>query len=76
MTVSWSCLRRLARVLALDQGLLDDPRRLVRRDGLAAFERARPGAPGHHQRERETHAQEAGEVHLGGAGTARLDGGL
>src|ERR1019366_1411509 len=37
-------LRRLGRVLTLNQGLLNDTGRLVRRDGLAPFEWARTRA--------------------------------
>ena len=61
-------LGRLGRVLPLDEGLLDDPGGLVRRDRLAAFERARAGAAGDKQRKREPDAQEPGEV-IRGRGT-------
>ncbi|HEY1210030.1 MAG TPA: hypothetical protein VGE85_11720 [Terracidiphilus sp.] len=46
--------------LRLNEGLLDDPGRLARRDGLAAFERPGTGAAGGQEREREPGREEGG----------------
>src|ERR1039457_6750218 len=55
-------LRGLGRVLTLNDGLLDDTGGLVRRDGLAAFQRSGAGAAGGQEREREPSGEEGGQT--------------
>jgi hypothetical protein len=59
-------LRGLGWILPLNQGLLDDPGRLARRDGLAAFERPGTDAASGQQREREPGREEGGQTLDGG----------
>ncbi len=70
-------LGRLAWVLTLHQRLLDNSSRLVRGDGLAAFERPGAGAAGRQQRECEQGRQEGAQVFGGGRalllGTMRVE---
>jgi hypothetical protein len=50
----------------LNESLLDDPRRLVRRDGFATFEGPGAGATGQQEGQREPGAKKGGEVVHGG----------
>jgi len=59
-------LRRLSRVLALYQGLVNDTGGLARCEGSAAFERPRAGATGQQEGQREPGAKKGGEVVHGG----------
>ena len=61
-TLSWSCFRGLGRILALNDGLLDDTAGLVCRHGLAALEGPGAGAAGGQQRQREPDGEEGGET--------------
>jgi hypothetical protein len=62
---------------SLDEGLLDHPGGLARRDCLAAFERARAGATGDQERDSEPGAKERRQItHCGRrleAGTLNLE---
>ena len=59
-------LRGLGRVLTLNESLLGDPRRLVRRDGFATFEGPGTGAAGGQQGDDKPGAQKRGDVLHGG----------
>ena len=75
-TLSWTCLLACDG-FSLDEGLLDHPGGLARRDCLAAFERARAGATGDQERDSEPGAKERRQItHCGRrleAGTLNLE---